>query len=329
MISDWVHVAKKLSVYFAQVREDALIDLHVLQQYAKPNASIMMVASGGCTACFLSQHANLYVIDPNPSQLELTRLKLGLLNDPHRLELLGHKTMESHVRKKELQRYACNFDLLGGIDLISELGLDYIGRFEMLFQALRNHLKSYRKRDLEDAFEEVMSLSNLIELFGEKATANRVQPFFSHFAEKTYAYVSTPNARFSPYLAQVLAGKFFDQNYTPWLLVQNHSSQEVSKEVSYYCGTMQEALQNYDTQFDMIHLSNIVDWLSIKEAQELLTLAYAALKKGGALVLRQLNSNLDIPNLCQKFSWNLPLSKKLHTLDRSFLYRNLYIGEKQ
>src|SRR5262245_7051936 len=94
----WVEEAATLPIAFAQVREDPRIDRHVVEQLGTA-ARICMIASGGCTAAVLATLPNvaaIHLVDPNPAQLALTRLKLRLLetSEPdYRLRLLGHGPM--------------------------------------------------------------------------------------------------------------------------------------------------------------------------------------------------------------------------------------------
>src|SRR5213078_2896892 len=79
--ADWLEEAAALPVAFALVREDPLLDLDVLAR-AGPTARVLLVASGGCTAAALAAAPNvarLHLVDPNPAQLALCRLKLRLL----------------------------------------------------------------------------------------------------------------------------------------------------------------------------------------------------------------------------------------------------------
>src|SRR5438067_13010910 len=91
----WVVEAARRPLAFAQVREDALLDQWVVRQLNGEN-EVLMVASGGCSACVLAAVPNvsrLHVIDPNPAQIPLCRFKLRLLpttEQPERLSLLGH-----------------------------------------------------------------------------------------------------------------------------------------------------------------------------------------------------------------------------------------------
>ena len=79
---------------------------------------------------------------------------------------------------------------------------------------------------------------------------------------------------------------------------------------------------------DFVHLSNILDWLSPEAASETLALAWRALRPGGVVVVRQLNSSLDIPPLGPRFAWLRGLATAWHRRDRSFFYRALHVGRK-
>jgi len=50
---DWVLNASNLPLGFAQVREDALIDVDIVSRLP-PGPRVMLVASGGCTATTLA-----------------------------------------------------------------------------------------------------------------------------------------------------------------------------------------------------------------------------------------------------------------------------------
>ncbi len=67
---DWVFNASNLPLGFAQVREDALIDVDIVSRLS-PGPRVMLVASGGCTAAALaaSEPSLLHLVDLNPVQI--------------------------------------------------------------------------------------------------------------------------------------------------------------------------------------------------------------------------------------------------------------------
>jgi S-adenosylmethionine-diacylglycerol 3-amino-3-carboxypropyl transferase len=88
---------------------------------------------------------------------------------------------------------------------------------------------------------------------------------------------------------------------------------------------MASALERCSAEYDFIHLSNILDWLPRAEAQRTLELAWQALRPGGRVLIRQLNSSLDIPGLGPSFSWE---PQAWQETDRSLIYRAIHLGRK-
>jgi S-adenosylmethionine-diacylglycerol 3-amino-3-carboxypropyl transferase len=351
--------AVRRPIAFAQVREDAALDQCVVEKLER-GAEILMVASGGCTAAALAampKVSRLHLVDPNPAQIALSRLKLGLLatgNPSDRLELLGYASMPAARRRlrltKELQGLNLPADALGSIDLIAEQGPDQAGRYEALFAKLREELsgvtdelkellalrdpgeqsrragpETYLGHALDAAFDSVMALPNLVGLFGEAATRNRWEPFSSHFARRTRHVLATLPAANNPYLWQLLRGQFPHRVMYPWL---NAPTPDRMPEIHWTVASMTEVLEGRTQEFDFIHLSNILDWLVPEEARFTLTLAWKALRPGGWTLIRQLNSLLNIQTLGEHFEWEIAAGEALHNRDRSFFYRGLHLGRK-
>ena len=355
----WVVEAARRPVAFAQVREDAALDQWVVDRLGT-GAKVLLVASGGCTAALAASRPNvlrLHLIDPNAAQIALARLKLRLLatsSTGERLSLLGHASMPVTERQRRLTTELETLDLspgaLGPIHLIAEQGPDHAGRYELLFAKLREELRpvadeltaalelrdpaeQLRRADpstklgrgLDAAFDTVMALPNLVGLFGEGATRNRCEPFSRHFARRTRQCLATLPAADNPYLWQMLQGQFPGGSRYPWL---DAAPPARMPEVICHVGSMAEALAGHPQEFDFIHLSNILDWLAPEEAHSTLVLAWQALRPGGWILIRQLNSCLDIQALGEQFEWENRSAGELHARDRSFFYRGLHLGRK-
>jgi S-adenosylmethionine-diacylglycerol 3-amino-3-carboxypropyl transferase len=356
----WVLEAAALPVAFAQVREDPLLDLWVAEQLGS-EARVIMVASAGCTAALLASAPNiarLHLVDPNPAQLALSRLKLQLFEttDPAtRLVLLGHAAMPAAQRQARLEAELSALGLpangLGPTAYVARVGPEHAGRYECVFAALRTALDDYvddleallrlndpaeqqRRvapatalgRALDDALDTVMALPNLVRLFGEEATKNPVEPFSRHFAHRIRHVLATLPAGRNPYLWQMLKGCYPDGSASPWL---SEPVPTRMPQVTWSVRFMAEALEAAPGSFDFVHLSNILDWLSPEKAQATLELSWRALRPGGWTLIRQLNSVLDIPSRGPMFHWLTPQANHLHARDRSFFYRALHLGRKQ
>lgn len=354
----WVRTAAALPVAFAQVREDALLDLEILQSLPR-RPRILMVASGGCTAAALAasgKPSRLVLVDPNPAQLALTRLKLHLLQRAFPLDrcrLLGHARWNPAKRRARLEQDLDDLGiepgLLGPGELLWERGPDYAGRYELLFSALRKSLTRHSKalggllrlrkpsrqsvrvspktplgQALDAALDEVMSLPILVTLFGQAATGNQRQPFSRHFAGRIRHVLATLPAAGNPYLAQMLLGRFSGGTLYPWLTAPAPARMP---KLVFHNSDMAGVLREHPGEFDLVHLSNILDWLPEDDARRTLDLAWKALRPGGRVLIRQLNSTLDIPSLGGRFQWQQDLSRSLHARDRSFFYHALFVGK--
>lgn len=358
-LPSWVSDARELPVGFAQVREDPALDRFVLDRVG-PSARVLMVASGGCTAAALAgdpRTAAIHLVDQNPAQVALARLKLHLLateSGERRLSLLGHTWMTAAERSDALQSALARLDLpcnsLGPIDLIARTGPDHAGRYEHLFAAFRNVLGAWtmaigelldladpeeqaRRADprtdfgaaLDEALSHVMALPNLVALFSEEATRNRRQPFPSHFARRLRMVLATQPARGNPFLAQMLLGRFAHGSEHAWFRIPAPAT---PPQIAWTVGSMVDALRQRRSETEFVGLSNILDWLSPDDARHILDLARTALVKGGWVIVRQLNSTLEIPALGEGFDWHVDDGAALLASDRSFFYRAIHLGRR-
>jgi S-adenosylmethionine-diacylglycerol 3-amino-3-carboxypropyl transferase len=355
----WARKAASVPIAFSQVREDPMLDEAVLAEVGL-GARVFMIASGGDTAAALvagERVGHLHLVDFNPAQLALTRVKLHLLRHAtpnERLALLGHLPMKPAERTQALGKILDTERLLpsvfGTAGSIADLGLDHSGRYEILFHHLRERLRDYREElaqlftlidpseqtrrtapetrlgaALDDAFDAIMRLENLVCLFGEEATRNARLSFARHFANRTRHALATQPASANPFLAQLLLGRFVDGATYDWM---QRSSPPHWPEIVFTCSPALAALTSLPSDsLDFIHLSNILDWLSPAAAAETLSHAWRALRPGGLTFIRQLNSSLDIPAAERRFTWRQDAAT-LHRADRSFFYRALFIGVK-
>ena len=355
----WARDAAALPLAFAQVREDPQIDLQVVRQLpALP--TVVMIASGGETAVALGREplGALYLVDMNLSQLALTRLKWELAGrSPEQSSaLLGHTPMPPEKRFTELNKLLSQLDLapsvFGPPEYVSDVGPDHAGRYERTFAALRCALEPHQcqlvsllasrdpqwatkisapetafGRALERAFEEVMSQPNLVQLFGTEATQNPRRSFASHFAHRTRVALERFPANANPFLWQIFAGRFPRGHRYDWLQPEYGGGTPCRVTPTYLQGRMGEVLDSLPPRsVDLVHLSNILDWLSPSQAEATLASASRVLKPRGRVIIRQLNSTLNIPAIPSALDWDLGLGSHLESIDRSFFYPGIFVG---
>ncbi|MGV3663222.1 MAG: DUF3419 family protein [Prosthecobacter sp.] len=328
----WAVEAARLPLAFAQVREDPRLDVAVAETLPA-EAVVVMVASGGETLVQLARLPHLsriHAVDMNAAQLSLARCKLALASrgDAEAVaRLLGHEEMPAQERKTELgtllQSLALAQDALGPPDFIAEHGPDHAGRYERCFAELRRVLAS--GVPLEAALERVMSQANLVALFGHEAAQNPRQPFHEHFAQRTHVARAREGAATNPFLRQMYEGTFAPGHRYDWL----ECDTPPQAPVKWHHGRMTDVLgQLPAASADLVHVSNILDWLSPAQARQTLAAAARVLKPGGRLVARQLNSSLDFDSLCEDIAWDHALGHELEQRDRSFFYPQIFVGTR-
>jgi S-adenosylmethionine-diacylglycerol 3-amino-3-carboxypropyl transferase len=354
----WAIAAADLPLAFSQVREDPRLDMEIAQMLP-PAAKVVMIASAGETAVCLAKLplAQLVLVDVNPAQLALTRCRMHLAENftaAESMALLGHLPMPPEQRQ---QRWAKIFqtlnlpaDALGPTALIATHGPDHAGRYEAAFAELRRLLEPQVReitdfltasdtltasamiapdtatgRALDVAFAAALRLENLVALFGEAATQNPRQPFHQHFLRQLRDITHRIPPAENPWLWQLLAGKYPPKTPVDWL--QNRSPPLRLPE--YRLGSMHHTLENCEaTSIDFIQLSNILDWLSPAEATATLAAAHRALKPGGFVLIRQLNSSLQIPALFPALQWHTAHGDRLQRMDRSFFYPTVLLATR-
>ena len=267
--------------------------------------------------------------------------------------LLGHEPMEPTSRRCALEAILSKLglpeDVFGPPDQVAALGPDHIGRYEVTFARLRESLHSHRSEihgwlnaaspvvddlassaslghALDQAFASVMSLPNLVALFGEAATQNPRRDFHAHFAWRTRVTSAAFPPVSNPFLWQIFAGCFPPGVRYDWLM-DSAFGQPIAVEPIWHHGRMAEVLDSLDAgSMDLVHLSNILDWLTTQEATATLDSAFRVLRPGGGVVIRQLNSTLEIPALPSAFVWDRDLGENMAARDRSFFYPQLHTG---
>lgn len=353
---EWAVAAARMPLAFAQVREDPRLDVE-LAGTLPPGATVVMIASGGETAaCLGRMPLHLHLVDMNPAQIALARLKwqLAAEGDPSAAAaLLGHAPLRPEERWRllgeRLDGLGLAADVFGPEEVVAAVGPDHAGRYELTFAALRERLapwaslldESLRSEvpvDLEGsplgdamdaAFAGVMKLENLVCLFGEGATRNPRMPFSQHFAERTHlAFRRMPPAT-NPFLWQILAGAFPEATPYDWLGNVSKGGLHPDAKADWHHGKMDVVLDSLsDGSADIIHLSNILDWLSAADGQAVLVKVARVLKPGGRVIIRQLNSTLDAPSIESGLEWDTETGRAMEERDRSYFYPQLHIGRK-
>lgn len=330
----WALEAARLPLAFAQVREDPRLDLEMADSLPD-KAVVVMIASGGETVVPMARHrrvARIHAVDMNPAQVALSRLKCrlaALLTPGGSCRLLGHEPMPPEQRDKAMRAHLAALelpeDVFGHPSFIAEHGADHAGRYERCFAELRHVLRPgdslLNENILDEALRQVMSLPNLVALFGAEATQGPARPFHEHFAWRTRVALARADAAVNPFLWQMYRGVFPPGVRYDWL-----ESPAISHaELHWHHGRMSDVLDTFaNASADFVHLSNILDWLDAEAAAATLAAVRRVLKPGGRLLVRQLNSTLDIPACGAGFVWDRAPGAAMELRDRSFFYPRIH-----
>lgn len=327
----WAIEASTLPLAFAQVREDPRLDCEIAESLP-PDGVVVMIASGGETIIPLARlpMGRIHAVDMNPAQIAIARLKLYLAGatPPDAIcRILGHEPMHPSERRKTLERLLEMLllpeNILGPLDLVSELGPDHSGRYERCFAAMRQLIEDGSSR--REALAKVMTLSNLETLFGQQAVQNPRRPFCEHFTDRSEWAFARDDAAINPFLHQMYAGTFAPGHRYDWL----QRTDPIRAEVLWHHGTMLGVLSDLPPgSTDMVHISNILDWLSPSLAAQTLDAAARVLKPGGKLIARQLNSSLDFNALTDSIAWDDDWGRRMEPRDRSFFYPRIFVGTR-
>jgi len=348
---------------FSQVREDPLVDLAVVRRLAASTGRplrVLMVASGGCTALSLLAEpavAEVIAVDANPAQLHLVELRrqaLIHLAPAEQHTLVGDGRGGGPADRARLwQRLRdhlpaparAHWDARSGE---IEAGVNRVGRFEDCFRELAAAFRevgldpvarpaqALASRHYLDIFERVFERGGLERRFGREAVTYSMDREFSHhFAGMFARAMRRWRAADNYFLLQIWAERYGDGEggAPPYL---DPATQERIRglgagpeRLRLAGGRLDQLLTGggVDGRFDLIHTSNISDWMPVPSLRAMLAGAAALLAPGGAVIGRRLNGD---HRLAEQFASHLTvdaeLGAALTAADRSFFYPEVVVG---
>ena len=348
-------------IAFSQVREDPKIELRVIEQLQERQGHplrVLLVASGGCMALSLlasSAVAQIEAVDLNPAQLHLVELRrqaLLHLSLDEQLQLIGadleaseteRLTLYENLRLQLPDTTRAFWDARQ--DQIA-FGVNRVGRFEQLFRELSARLAACELDPIyapatalehprwRDSFETVFERSKLIRTFGEAAVNYSMERSFGEhfadvFASALQRFVPTENY----FLTQVWGDSYTRGLDGVPLYLQPPAQMSIrslgTDRLRLHHGAFAEKMQQLaeSSPFDLIHFSNISDWMPLSDLHAMLKSAVNSLKPGGALIGRRLNGDHHLASVMADHLWvDESLSRQLLAGDRSFFYREVVVG---
>ena len=317
-------------VQFAVVREDPMIEAELIRLTNASN--VLLIASGGCTALTLQAlfpDLHITLVDFNPAQLERVREKMRALR--------GTDTATRHQRFN-----------IGSSD---PNGLNQNGNFESLFRGLREFIFDLVADETEiralfeekDRFASVSELlfsskywsvafdlyfsdSLLNAMFGPEATQHAEPGSYPRYFQRLFENGLTSAAAFDNYfLHHVFLGYYLQRPASlPYYLL--------SPPTDYHFEMVEGTLDQVPElqRFDLISLSNIMDWMPLTESAALIGHLQNEMKPGATVLSRQLNNATDLlPYFGDSYAFNTALGGQFQRAERSLFYSSVHVGKRR
>lgn len=317
-------------VQFAVVREDPMVEAELVRLTNASN--VLLIASGGCTALTLQSlfpDLHITLVDFNPAQLERVQEKVRAMRD-----------VDTATRCRRFN-----------VETSDPSGLNQSGNFESLFRGLREFIFDLvaDEAEIRLLFEKEGQLANVSEiLFSSKYWSVAFDLYFSD---------SLLNAMFGPEATQhAEAGSYpryfqtlFEKGLTSAQAFDNYFLHHVflgyylqrpaslpyyllAPPTDYHFQMIEGTLNQVpDLQrFDLISLSNIMDWMPLTEIASLIGHLQNEMKSGASILYRQLNNYTDLStDFGDLFVFNQALGVQFQEIERSLFYASVHVGKRR
>jgi|SRR5579862_2889384 S-adenosylmethionine:diacylglycerol 3-amino-3-carboxypropyl transferase len=289
-----------MSILFSQVREDPKVELYI-DSLMLNKKRYLIVGSGGCTLFSLLSVLNeeseviIDVIDQNINQLFLIKLKLAVIMYCDRKVNAVDSILDFFEGKLSRMEYD---DILSKFRFTDEerefwrinknliySGINQSGTFEKLFKDLVNSRYD---------FEKVFDKKNLIEKFGESAVINSLnKEFYDHFRNIMDKYHEKYKIDENYFFYQIIYNRYNRKCLPPYFnnlkkVIENRDK------INFICGNFFDYIQKTDNKYNLIHTSNLTDWVDKNELIPFFNRIKNLLLGEGYVISRRLNGDYNL-----------------------------------
>lgn len=308
---------------FAVVREDPALEARLVERTQA--RAVLLVASGGCTALSLAHRfpaLEVVAFDANPAQLAHVRAKNEALALPERRPF--------------------------NVEAADPGGLNQRGEFEKLFRLLQRAVRELvageagverffapgtapadRAAEVDRwcaspywpaVFDVAFAEGLLLAMFGPAATQHAAPGSYPAYFRGVFERgLRRPDAARNPFLQHVLLGRYLAADAPGYLSARRPLALELFE------GTLTDVPALH--RFDVISLSNILDWSDDALAARWAAHLASATRPGCAVLLRQLNNRRDLRRFFEPaFRFDDALGAAFLDADRSLFYDRFEIG---
>jgi S-adenosylmethionine-diacylglycerol 3-amino-3-carboxypropyl transferase len=309
------------ALQFAVVREDPRLEAAIVRELRAKR--VLLVASGGCTALHLRAavpDADIVLVEPNPAQV-------------------AHVTAKLHA--------LANFTPAAfNVGTGDATGLHECGNFERLFRVFRAVLDEFvvtaaerharcadPRADWRDvvahrywpvAFTTAFAEELLLAMFGPAAVQHAVRGSYpGYFQRRLETGLAAADRATNPWLHHVLLGHYLDDRaaWPPFL-------QQPPRDLRMFPVLPHDllAVKSF-TDFDFVHLSNVLDWMDDAACRALADRLAGELRPGAAISWRQLNDPRPLLGyFAPAFAFGAARDRELTTSERALFYDQVHLG---
>lgn len=349
-------------IRYAQVWEDADVLLEALD--VQPGQVVLSIASAGDNALALltRKPKRVIALDLSPAQLACLELRVAAYRELSHLELLELVGSRPSTQRAELYR-RCRPLLSKRVqgfwdakhDEIAH-GIGAIGKFERYFELFRYRalpLVHTRRRidqllrggTLEERRAFYQNHWNnrrwrwMFKVFFSRFVMGRLgrDPSFFQYVEGSVADRILQRARHAltelnpaenPYMQWILTGSH--TTALPLALRAEHFQriQENLDRLEWHCCPIEDFLQGQPNRIDHFNLSDIFEYMSLENYQQLLEKIVAAGRPGGRIAYWNMLAPRRRPEaMAHRLRPLEEISQKLHQQDKAFFYSDFVVEE--
>lgn len=316
---------KSNKLQFATVREDPQLELDLIQKFNLRSA--VLIGSGGCTALSIKAYSpnfRLDLIEPNPAQVRSIQEKIKILSEMKQED--ARKIIGANINSPLIE--AGNFESL--FKMLRTFIYEFVlseKEFQTLLEAgdPEQWEECFQHPYWKTAFELYFSDSILVTMFGpaaiQYAPKNSYPQYFRELLERG---LKREAAEDNYFLHHIFFGHYFEREESlPFYLQWEIENMEMS-----FHPCFAQEFTGYGN-FDLVGLSNILDWSAPEDVLRIAQLVSDSMRKGAVLFYRQLNNSSDFKQYFKGFVWREELENKFLQKDRSLFYSKICIGIKE
>lgn len=307
---------KSNKLQFAVVREDPQIECELIKKNSEIR-KILMIGSGGCTAFsvrLMNPNIEQTLVEPNPAQIDLIKLKERLLG-------------ERKIEELKIVNQTGNFE-----SLFRSLR-QFIEEFIIEPQELKKLIINNRDDELQKifihpywqvGFELFFSDQILNTMFGPEATQhapkNSYTSYFRHVFEKG---MMRPDLSKNYFIHHILLGEYLPDSLPTYFSSPPDKCHEFNIN-----NCLLHEIEDFSV-YDFMSFSNIFDWCTEDYIHKIANRLKSEAHKNAMIVFRQLNHQKDFNSLFSShFQFHPDEEKRLLNMDRSLFYSKLNIATK-